>query len=70
MAEKMQEGKTVKVPAEKNTSWLPSVFQAGRKAVSGRQKTLNEAEEKAGSYAKGGLVTSQKATPYKCGGKV
>ena len=66
----MQAGRTVKVPAEKNTSWLPSVFQAGRKAVSGRQKTLDEAEKKAGSYAKGGLVTATKATPYKRGGKV
>ncbi len=54
--ETLQEGSTPKVPADKNTSWLPSMFGAARKAVSGRQKTLDEAEKKANSYAKGGMV--------------
>ena len=55
MTEKTQQGKDVKVPAEKNTSWLPSIFQGGRKALSDRQKKLDEEEKKAG-YKAGGLV--------------
>lgn len=56
MAKKMQEGTEVKVPADKNTSWLPSLFEGARSAVRGRGKRLDAEEEKANSYKAGGMV--------------
>jgi hypothetical protein len=53
MAEKMQEGKEVKVPAKENKSWLPSMFQTARKTAQDRRKNLDKEEEK---YAAGGMV--------------
>ena len=56
MKQTLQEGRVVKVPAEDNKSWLPSLVEGARAALRGRKKRLDKEEEKANSYAKGGLV--------------
>ena len=57
MKQTLQEGRVVKVPAEDNKSWLPSLVEGARAALRGRKKRLDkEEEEKANSYAKGGMV--------------